>query len=61
MRITPLAIECNPGKFYNADPFILRFTGLLILIGGPDNLSVDTLVQRFTARPAAPEATISAI
>lgn len=56
-----LSFFADPGKFYNADPFIFLLVGLLILIFGPGKVSVDTLVQRFVVRPTAREATISAV
>jgi putative oxidoreductase len=36
----------DPGKFYNADPFIFLLMGLLILIFGPGKISVDVLRER---------------
>src|SRR5271156_592751 len=36
----------DPGKFYNADPFVFLFVGLLILIFGPGKISVDALLER---------------
>src|SRR5271155_4746502 len=36
----------DPGKFYNADPFIFLLIGLLILIFGPGKISVDALRER---------------
>jgi putative oxidoreductase len=56
-----LSFFADPGKFYNADPFIFLLVGLLILIFGPGKVSVDTLVQCFVARPTAREATMSAV
>jgi putative oxidoreductase len=56
-----LSFFADPGKFYNADPFIFLLVGLLILIFGPGKVSVDTLVQRFVARPTARGATMSAV
>lgn len=56
-----LSFFADPGKFYNADPFIFLLIGLLILFWGPGKFSVDTLVQRFVARPTAREATMSGI
>jgi putative oxidoreductase len=56
-----LSFFADPSKFYNADPFIFLLIGLLILIFGTGKFSVDTLVQRFVARPAAREATMSAV
>jgi putative oxidoreductase len=40
------AIISNPPKFYNADPFIFLFVGLLILTVGPGKFAVDALVER---------------
>src|SRR5271156_590698 len=51
----------DPGKFYNADPFIFLFIGLLILIFGPGKFSADALVRRFVAGPTARVASMSAI
>jgi putative oxidoreductase len=56
-----LSFFADPGKFYNADPFIFLFIGLLILIFGPGKLSADALVRRFVARPTARVASMSAI
>jgi putative oxidoreductase len=39
-----LSFFADPGKFYNADPFIFLFIGLLILIFGPGKFSADALV-----------------
>jgi putative oxidoreductase len=36
----------DPGKFYNADPFIFFFVGLIILIFGPGKFAVDALSER---------------
>jgi putative oxidoreductase len=36
----------DPGKFYNADPFIFLLVGLLILIFGPGKISADALRER---------------
>jgi putative oxidoreductase len=55
-----LSFFADPGKFYNADPFVFLLVGLLILIFGPGKVSVDTLLQCFVARPTAREATMSA-
>jgi putative oxidoreductase len=41
-----LGFFSDPGKFYNADPFIFLFVGLIILIVGPGKLSLDTLLDR---------------
>ena len=40
----------DPGKFYNADPFIFFFVGLIILIFGPGNIAVDALIERATKK-----------
>ena len=56
-----LSFFADPGKFYNADPFIFLFIGLLILIFGPGKLSADALVRRFVAGPTARVASMSAI
>jgi putative oxidoreductase len=39
-----LSFWSAPEKFYGADPFILLFVGLLILIFGPGKIAVDTLL-----------------
>jgi putative oxidoreductase len=36
----------DPSKFYGADPFIFLFVGLLILVFGPGQFAVDTLLNR---------------
>ena len=36
----------DPAKFYNADPFIFLFVGVLILVLGPGKFSVDALRER---------------
>ena len=36
----------DPGKFYNADPFIFLLVGLLILVFGPGKISADALWER---------------
>jgi putative oxidoreductase len=41
-----LSFFSDPGKFYNADPFIFLFVGLLILVFGPGKFAVDTLLNR---------------
>ena len=56
-----LSFFADPGKFYNADPFIFLFIGLLILIFGPGKLSADALLRRFVAGPTARVASMSAI
>jgi putative oxidoreductase len=40
------SIFSDPGKFYNADPFIFFFVGLIILIFGPGKFAVDALIER---------------
>lgn len=45
-----LAFFSDPGKFYNADPFIFFFVGLLVLIFGPGKFALDTLVDRATRK-----------
>jgi putative oxidoreductase len=45
-----LSFFSDPGKFYNADPFIFFFVGLLILFVGPGKLSVDALLERHFAK-----------
>jgi putative oxidoreductase len=45
-----LSFFSDPGKFYNADPFILFFVGLLILFFGPGKLSIDALLERHFAK-----------
>jgi putative oxidoreductase len=42
-----LAFISDPGKFYNADPFIFWFVGLLILIFGPGKFAMDALLRHF--------------
>jgi putative oxidoreductase len=49
----------DPGKFYNADPFIFLFVGMVILIFGPGKLSLDALVQGFVGHPKVRAATMS--
>jgi putative oxidoreductase len=44
-RAALLSFFSDPGKFYVADPYTFLFAGLLILIFGPGNLSVDTLLE----------------
>ena len=41
-----LSFFSAPEKFYNADPFIFLFMGLLILIFGPGKISIDALRER---------------
>ena len=48
----------DPGKFYNADPFIFLFLGLVILIFGPGKFSLDALVRGFVSHPKVREATM---
>ena len=45
-RDSLVAFFSNPAKFYNADPFIFLFVGLLMLTGGPGKFAVDALVER---------------
>src|SRR5580704_8710896 len=45
-----LAFFSDPGKFYNADPFIFFFVGLLVLFSGPGKLSIDALLDRHFAK-----------
>jgi putative oxidoreductase len=40
------SVFSDPGKFYNADPFIFFFVGLIILIFGPGKFAVDALIER---------------
>jgi putative oxidoreductase len=49
----------DPGKFYNADPFIFLFVGMVILIFGPGKFSLDALVRGFVSHPKVREATMS--
>jgi len=49
-RESLLAFFSDPGKFYNADPFIFLFVGLLVLIFGPGKLSLDTLLRRWMGK-----------
>ena len=44
----------DPGKFYNADPFIFLFLGLLILIFGPGKFSIDVFGQRIFRKRELP-------
>jgi len=39
------AFFSDPGKFYNADPFIFLAVGLLILIFGPGKFALDALIH----------------
>lgn len=41
----------DPGKFYAADPYTFLFAGLLILVFGAGRVSMDTLLERFRAKP----------
>lgn len=41
-----LSFFSAPEKFYNADPFIFFFTGLLVLLFGPGKISMDALRGR---------------
>jgi putative oxidoreductase len=45
-RDSLFAIFSNPSKFYNADPAIYLFFGLLILIFGPGKISLDYLLEK---------------
>ena len=36
----------DPGKFYNADPFIYLAVGLLIFVFGPGKLALDYLIEK---------------
>lgn len=45
----------DPGKFYNADPFIFFFVGLIILILGPGKIALDYLVERRHAAGTNPK------
>jgi putative oxidoreductase len=45
-RVALGSIFSDPGKFYNADPFIFFFFGLIILIFGPGKFAVDTLIEQ---------------
>jgi putative oxidoreductase len=49
-RASLLSFFSDPGKFYNADPFIFFFVGLLILVFGPGKLSIDALLERRFAK-----------
>ncbi|MGA8143722.1 MAG: DoxX family protein [Candidatus Acidiferrales bacterium] len=44
----------DPAKFYNADPFIFFFVGLLILTVGPGKLAVDALLERHFSKKSQP-------
>lgn len=48
----------DPGKFYNADPFIFLFVGLLIFIFGPGKISLDALMPRLLSTPKSGEAVV---
>ena len=41
-----LSFFSDPSKFYNADPFIFLFVGLLILVFGPGKFALDMLLNR---------------
>src|SRR5271156_2670709 len=45
-RVALLSFFSDPTKFYNADPFIFLFVGLLILVLGHGKFAVDTLLHR---------------
>jgi putative oxidoreductase len=40
------AFSDNPGKFYQADPFMFLFTGVIVLIFGAGYLSLDYLIAK---------------
>ena len=42
-----LSFLSAPEKFYNADPFIFFFAGLLIFMFGPGKIAIDTLLDRY--------------
>lgn len=48
-RESVLAFFSDPAKFYNADPFIFWFVGMLILIFGPGKFALDQMLLRFSA------------
>jgi putative oxidoreductase len=51
----------DPGKFYNADPFIFLLVGLLILIFGPGKISADAIRERvFKKRELRAGSTVTA-
>jgi putative oxidoreductase len=50
-----LSVFCDPGKFYNADPYTFWFAALLVLVFGPGRFSLDFLISRFTPRAAGSE------
>jgi hypothetical protein len=50
--------SASEGKFYNADPFIFLFVGMVILIFGPGKFSLDALVPGFVGHPKVREATM---
>jgi putative oxidoreductase len=59
-RAALLSFFSDPSKFYNADPFIFLFVGLLILVLGPGKFAVDTLLHR-ALRKAVPDVANSSI
>jgi putative oxidoreductase len=55
-----LSFFSDPGKFYNADPFIFHFVAMLILLFGPGKLALDSVLDKVirkryqvSANPAA--------
>lgn len=52
-RDSLFAFFSNPAKFYNADPFIFLFVGLLILTVGPGKFAVDALLERTFLRQSS--------
>jgi putative oxidoreductase len=50
-----------PEKFYNADPFIFFFAGLLILMFGPGKIAVDALLERYPKKGRVQVATRAAM
>jgi len=59
-RAALLSFFSDPSKFYNADPFIFFFVGLLILVLGPGKFALDTLLHR-AVRKAVPDVANSSI
>jgi putative oxidoreductase len=41
-----LSFFSDPSKFYNADPFIFLFVGILILLFGPGKLALDRVLDK---------------